>query len=380
MKIGIMVDILNSFELTGLGTYTFKLIESLIREYNRRDVYLINYKKLEKFADLNQIIVPYPLEHISKNYLWTLYASWYFRKNKNILKNIDILHNPYQSPILKLSNSQTAYVITVHDLVQVMFPDKVQRGLYVLQRAFLPKAVRNADKIITVSYSSKRDIITYFDIPDNKVEVTYLAPEEIYQPLKKEEYNTIYKKYNLPEHFILYVGTLEPRKGVKNLIISFYKVKQKVPYLPHKLVIAGKKTNEYKNLLEVAKKLHLEKDIIFMGYIPKADLPKLYNAADLFVFPSFYEGFGLPPLEAMACGTPVIASNRSSVPEIVGDGGIIVDPTDIDKIAEIMLEVLTNESLKKELSKKGLKRAKLFSWEKTTKKTLKIYEKAYNLK
>lgn len=143
------------------------------------------------------------------------------------------------------------------------------------------------------------------------------------------------------------------------------------------MLIVGKKGWKYKSIFETVDILNLQKDVIFSDYVPDEYLTLLYNAADLFVYPSLYEGFGLPPLEAMACGTPVITSNTSSLPEVVGDAGVMIDPYDVDGLAKAMFEVLTNEGLREDMRKKGLKRAKLFSWEKTAKETLKIYEEVY---
>jgi glycosyltransferase involved in cell wall biosynthesis len=146
----------------------------------------------------------------------------------------------------------------------------------------------------------------------------------------------------------------------------------------YKLVIVGGKGWKYDDIFRNIEALNLQEDVIFTGYVPKEDLVKFYNLADLFVYPSLYEGFGLPPLEAMACGCPVITSNTSSLPEVVGDAGIMVNPYDVNELVKVMYEVLTNEGLKKELSKKGLERAKLFDWKKTAEETWKAYEMVYH--
>ena len=183
---------------------------------------------------------------------------------------------------------------------------------------------------------------------------------------------SILNNYGINEPGILYVGGLEPRKNVDGIITSFYKLKTRG--VIHKLVIvSATKGHYYDKILRMIKKLKLEKEVIFTGYVQPDDLPKVYNAADLFVFPSFYEGFGLPPLEAMACGCPVITSNTSSLPEVVGDAGIMVDPHHAEGLADAMHKVLNNDGLKQDMIKRGLKRAKMFSWEKAAKKTLKIY-------
>ena len=181
------------------------------------------------------------------------------------------------------------------------------------------------------------------------------------------------RRYNIDSQFILYVGNVESRKNVSLLIKSIYKLKKQG--IKHKLVIIGARGFGFKQINELVIELKLSDEVIFTGYIPDEDLVKFYNAADLFVFPSLYEGFGLPPLEAMACGCPVIVSNTSSLPEVVGNAGILIDPHDFDALAEEMYQILTNNDLKQNLSKKSVTRAKLFSWEKTARETWKVYEK-----
>lgn len=239
-----------------------------------------------------------------------------------------------------------------------------------------PRTLKTADRIIAVSNSTKRDLINYFNIPEEKIKVILEAADEKFKLLNKEEINEVKQKYNLNFPFILYVGTLEARKNIPTLIKAFYKIKKK--NIEHKLVIAGKKGWKYKEIFETIDKLDLQNDVVFTGYVSDEDLPALYNAADLFVYPSIYEGFGLPPLEAMACGTPVITSNTSSLPEVVGDAGIMVDPCDVDGLTQTMCDVLTNDGLREDMIKKGLERAKMFTWEKCARETLKVYEEVYN--
>jgi glycosyltransferase involved in cell wall biosynthesis len=226
--------------------------------------------------------------------------------------------------------------------------------------------------IISISHHTKYDMLKHFKIPEDKIKVIHLAANECYKPLKEDEIYKINEKYSLNHPYILYVGGLEPKKNIPTLLKAFYKLKKHD--VNHKLVITGEKRWNYKSIFETIDKLNLQKEVIFTGYIPDEDLPALYNAADLFVYPSLYEGFGLPPLEAMACGTPVITSNTSSLPEVVGDAGIMVNPYDIDELTNKMYKVLTNEGLTEELSKKGLERAKLFSWKKCAEETLNTYK------
>jgi len=228
-----------------------------------------------------------------------------------------------------------------------------------------------ADQIIAISNSTKQDLIRYFQVPEEKITVTHLAADECFQPLPFDKVQVFREKYGLDFPFILYVGTLEPRKNLPTLIKAFYYLKKK--NIHHKLVIAGGKGWKYDPIFQTISDLNLIKDIHFTGYVPKEDLPLLYNAADAFVYPSLYEGFGLPPLEAMACGCPVITSNTSSLPEVVGDAGIMINPCDYDKLAEAIDNIISDTDLKIQFSKMGQVRAAQFSWNKCAEETLKIY-------
>ena len=180
------------------------------------------------------------------------------------------------------------------------------------------------------------------------------------------------RKYSFDFPFILYVGALTKRKNIPALINAYYHLKKE--RMEHKLVIVGKTTLGSDEILETVKEMQLQNEVLFPGYVPDEDLPAMYNAAALFVFPSLFEGFGFPPLEAMACGTPVISSNTTSLPEIVGDAGIMVSPNDITELTRAMYEVLTNNDLRRSLIDKGLNRVKMFSWENTVSETLKVYQ------
>lgn len=231
-----------------------------------------------------------------------------------------------------------------------------------------------ADAIIAISNHTKMDCIKYLGIPEEKIRVIYEAADEIFKPekIKEEMKNHLKDKYGIEFPFILSVGTLEKRKNLPNVLKAFYRLKKTGNH--HKLVIVGKIGWKYNKIFSTMEELDLKKDVIFTGYVPDEDLVKIYNAADLFVFPSIYEGFGLPPLEAMACGCPVITSNTSSLPEVVGDAGVTVDPYDDKALADEMHRILSNDGFKTELSKKSLERAELFSWRQTAKETWNVYE------
>jgi glycosyltransferase involved in cell wall biosynthesis len=317
------------------------------------------------------IIIPYPKIPLGKLIQKMFLIPLYIKKN-----NPDVIHDTYHfAPFLFLKKFKK--VITVYDITPILYPETHKISRIFMHKYFFSPILKSSDKIISISENTKRDIIKHFKIPEDKIKVIPLAANENFRKLDENETSKIKSKYNINFPFILYVGTLEPRKNIPNLLNAFYKIKKQG--IAHKLVIAGGKGWKYKEIFETIEKLNLQNDVIFTGYVPDEDLPGLYNAADLFVYPSLYEGFGLPPLEAMQCGTPVITSNTSSLPEVVGDAGIMVNPHDIGELANKMYEVLTNKDLRKELSKKGIERAKLFSWKKCAEETLKVYESLQNI-
>lgn len=220
---------------------------------------------------------------------------------------------------------------------------------------------RRTNKIIAVSESTKNDLINLYQIKPEKIKVIYSGIGKQFQPAK------VKNQYGLPEKFILYFGTIEPRKNLIGLIKAFQMIKKKNPDL--KLVLAGSKGWLYEDIFKTAKG---DKDIIFTGFIKEEDKPALYNLASVFVYPSFFEGFGFPPLEAMACGTPTIVSNNSSLPEVVGEAALMVDSYNLDELAWLMNEVLNDLKLREELKQRGLAQAKRFSWERTARETMKV--------
>ncbi|HEC88422.1 MAG TPA: glycosyltransferase family 1 protein [Thermoplasmata archaeon] len=372
MNIGIISDRLNR-PLTGVGNYLLNLIENM---KTKEDIYLISYEKNPFYKDFKEVIMKNPLPFLKGKphiYFWHIYMQYKLPHMKEI--KLDILHSPENSTLFrKFKNIKK--VVTVHDMILYIFGEIKNIIDFARYRFLMPRVLKTADRIIAVSNNTKRDLISYLGISEEKIEVIYEGVSKQYKPLDKNEVKIFKKKYHLEEPFILYVGSFLPHKNIPALIKAFYKLKNQYQ-IKNKLVLCGKK-EKLTYILKLIKRLNLQKDIIFTRYIPTRELPYLYNAADLFVYPSLYEGFGLPPLEAMACGTPVITSNTSSLPEVVGDAGIMIDPHDVDELTKTIYEVLTDEKLRKELSNKGLKRVKKFSWEKTAKETLKVYEEVYD--
>lgn len=370
MKIGIISERLNR-PMTGVGTYTYNLIKEISKILPEDSIYLIDYTNHYTFSSLNKITFGSFVANIpKKSYIWHLYSQFKLRENNF---DLDIIHSPENSTLVTKLKFQKK-IITVHDIRQHVFPEfNIETMLSYL---FLPTTLKNADKIITVSNSTKNDIINYFQISADKIQVIYEAADKKFKPLEHEDLLPIKKKYSLDFPFILYVGNLSKHKNIPQLIKAFYNIRKLD--CNHKLVIAGKKKWKYKEIFDLIDKLDLHDEVIFTGYVSDKDLPALYNLADLFVYPSIYEGFGLPPLEAMACGCPVITSNTSSLPEVVGDAGIMVDPYDVDELSTAIFKVLSNDVVRKDLVIKGLDRVKMFSWEKCAKDTINVYYEVCN--
>lgn len=284
---------------------------------------------------------------------------------------VNVLHQPGFSVPLFYSGKTVA---TIHDLVAIF----LGRNLPFWPRQFfarwVPFTFRFADHLIAVSHQTKADTVRLLGIPEERITVIHEAADEAYRVIDDlAEIERVKKRYDIGnEPFFLHIGTLEPRKNLEFLVRAFALAK-KDPSLTAKLVISGKKGWYYQGLFSLVESLNLQDEVHFTGYIETADLPVLYNAATVFVWPSQYEGFGLPPLEAMASGIPVISSNTSSMPEVVGDAGILLPITDETVWAKAMTKVMGDAELRQELRAKGLAQAKKFSWERCAKETLAVY-------
>jgi glycosyltransferase involved in cell wall biosynthesis len=266
-------------------------------------------------------------------------------------------------------------VITVHDIAYIRFPFLLNKSRQVYKKYILNISVKKADIIIADSYSTKRDIIEFFKIDEEKIKVIHLGVESRFRPISNVEgYRT---RNNLPTKMVLNIGTLEPRKNVVALVRAFKKLQER-GLRDYNLVIAGEKGWLYKKIFEEIRSSGMEQSIRLLGIIRDDELPLLYNCADLFVYPSLYEGFGLPPLEAMACGVPIITSNTSSLPEVVGNAGIMIDPCDIESLSDKMYRVLKDKKLKHQMSRDGLKRSKMFTWEKTVNDVIEVYNQIFS--
>ena len=356
---------------TGSGQYTRNLLEALAKAYPTNEYLLFNPGPAPSVSNIQ-----YPISNRAK--LWFEQVSF-----PHACRGLDLAHVPYfASPLLPTAPT----VVTVHDLIPLILPAYRGSLLVRLYTRLVAAAARKAEAIITVSQASQRDIVRYLHIPPERIHVTYEAAGEAFQPVEDgAQLAAIRQKYTLPERYFLYLGGFDQRKNLSTLLRAFALLVNRQQHCvlslskEARLVIAGKLPGRDSPLFpdprRLVEELGLEERVVFTGWVAEEDKPALLSGATAFVFPSLYEGFGLPPLEAMACGAPVIASNSSSLPEVVGEGGILVEPTDVEALAEAMEALLADDALRADLRQRALAQAARFSWRQTALETLAVYRK-----
>ena len=377
MKIGIDIRTLMNARPSGVSEYTYRLIKEILRLDNYNEYRFFynsfgNCPNIPKFTKNNVKLVKYNYPNKVLNYLY-----FEFFNSPKIDKELetDVFFMPHLN-FIGLSKGAKS-LITVHDLSFLRYPEFFSwRKNFWHRMINVKKLIKRFDTIVAVSENTKRDIVELCGIDENKVKVIYAGVGEEYRRMADDQSLKMAKvreKYKLPDKFILYLGTVEPRKNVEGIIRAYNEVRSKKLELRNiNLVIAGGKGWKSKKIYREREESKFKDDIKFLGYIDPEDKVYLYNLASVFVYPSFYEGFGFPPLEAMACGLPVVASFASSLPEVVGDAALMVDPYNINDISRALKEILTNENLRNQLIARGLKRAGEFSWRKTADEYLKV--------
>lgn len=344
-------------EMSGIGTYIQHLMNQGIY-----DIAIGNKKEIRKY-DKNVAIIPFDAS------IYGIKEQIAFPQKKLKNMNVEIVHFPhYNVPYFY----QGEIVVTVHDLTHIILPEMLGSKIkYLYAKTLMGNALRKASHIFTVSENSKNDIKKYFNIGKKEISVTYNAIDNSFCQKPKKSILYLYDKFGIPcnKKIILYIGNLKPHKNIKSLFQAYKKCKC---YKDSIIVLAGKAFSSV-NIKEIEIEYGILGKVFYTGIISHKDLVNLYNLSDLFVFPSLYEGFGIPPLEAMACGLPVICSNTSSLPEVVGDAALQFDPYNIDEITYSIDKVLGSEKVQQELLKKGLERCHFFKWDdsvKTIRETL----------
>ena len=375
MTIGIDIRVLARGTRTGIEEYTLNLLSRLL-SMDKKIQYKLFYNAFNKinlnYDWLNVSNVELKEFSYPNRFIFDPMAKFFgMPKIDRLLGGVDVFFAPHflLTPISKKCRKITVF----HDLSFEYFPD-----FFPARKRFWHKFLNPAQRakesggIITVSESTKNDLVNWYKIPEGKIKTIYSGVGEEF---KKTSLNTetllrIKEGYRLPEKFILYFGTIEPRKNLIGLIKAYEIFREKYQLNDFKLLIAGSRGWLDKNIFSVANKSVRHQDIIFSGFVRPEDKVYLYNLASLFVYPSFFEGFGFPPLEAMSCGVPVVCSNTSSFPEVVGEAALMVDPYNFGEIAWAMKEILSDQNLARDLADRGLERAKKFSWDKCARETL----------
>jgi glycosyltransferase involved in cell wall biosynthesis len=353
----------------GIGTY----IRNLLRQLARLD-HDTEYVLLCREADLGVAA------QLGPNFRTVLEASPNYSLREQIHVPWVLRHerpNVYHAPHYVLPPAiHCRSVVTIHDCIHLMFPQYLRnRAANAYARAALWAAARRSDCILTVSEASKRDILHFFNVPPEKIVVVYNAIDEHFWVTPPEDaVARVRERYQLNHQFVLYVGNIKPHKNLVRMIEAFDELRTSGANEDLKLLIIGDEISKLPALRRAVHKHKLHKHVRFLGYVSDETLAILYRLASVFVFPSLYEGFGLTPVEAMASGSPVVTSNVSSLPEVTGDAAVLVDPYDVDSIAEGLRRVLTDPALAAEMRRKGLERAREFSWERSVIRTRQVYE------
>ena len=365
MKIGIEAERANLPNPTGVERYAAELIRNLAKldPVNQYILYFRTppqewFKHLPK--NFSYKVMPFPK-------FWTqIRLSW-----EMFIHPVDILL--ITASALPLWHPRKS-VATVHDVAWKLYPDAFTPSMRNYLEWSARHAVRSAAKVVSVSESSKKDLIKFYGASADKIVVTPLGLDNSFRPMNYEESQSVLDKYGLVyQKYILFLGTIQPRKNIPKLLDAFQKIK-KENHVEEKLVVGGGRGWLWEPILKKVKTAGIDGSVKYLDYIAKEDLPAVYAGAKLLTLPALYEGFGLPPLEAMASGVPVVVSNISSLPEVVDDAGVLVDPGSVDSIAEGLLKVLTDSKLREQMIEKGLKRSKDFTWENTAKKTLEVFQ------
>jgi glycosyltransferase involved in cell wall biosynthesis len=362
---------------TGLGgneSYATNLVEALaeIDAVNQYTLYVTRREAVDRFShrwpnfSVRATLPHTPLIRIP------LTLSAELRRHP-----VDVLHVQFTSPPF----APCPVVVSIHDLSFEHLPQTFKKRSRAQLRLTVRRSARKAAQVVALSEHARSDILDTYGLKPEKVSVIPLAPPPHFGPVTDQaELQRVRQTYDIDSDYILSVGSIQPRKNLSRLIAAYSSLRRARPEgkLP-KLVLVGKCAWLYDELLRTIKELEVCNSVILTGYVPEADLPALYSGALCFVYPSYFEGFGLPPLEAMKCGAAVIVGNRTSLPEVVGDAGMLVDPFNVDDIALAIDKVISDSNLRSHLRVKGLERAQLFDWRETARQTLAVYEKAANI-
>jgi len=356
----------------GIGTYIRQLLEAMARRPESADyrfrVYLRQGDREllsglpERFETVSEDSPGYSVAELTR-FAWRLWRD-----------RLDLFHaTHYVLPPLLRGRA----VVTIHDIIHLLYPQFLpSRAAHFYARFMIRRALSRADRIITVSYNSKRDLVDYFDVPSTRIEVIYNGVSPRFHPdVPAAERARVAAKHGLPVPYLLFLGGEKPHKNLQGVVRAFAEALRRAP-LPHFLVLAGPPPRNQLRLEALVAALDLKPRVFLPGLVEEEDLPGLVAGADVLLYPTLYEGFGLPVVEAMACGTPVLTSSNSALQEIAGGYAYLVDPMDVDAIARGIVALATDEKVRADFRELGKKRALDFSWDKAAERTLEVYRAA----
>ena len=363
MRIAFLADSLDK-QYGGIHVYTKELLRALAEIDKENEYLVVRAEAKNEFPGMEEIVVPY------SNFPG--YRAWrIFFQLPSLLaqKNVDIVVEPAHFGPFNLPKS-IKRVTVIHDLTVYLFPEMHVFSSQLLQRLFLPRILKKADHIITNSANTSKDLQDFFPFTKNKNTSILLGKDERF---KVEEKPDILAKYKITKPYILYLGTLEPRKNIDTIIRAFNDFKN-LSSQPHQLVLAGKKGWKISETIQLIDNSPFKNQILLPGYVDREDQVALYSMAEIFVYPSIYEGFGLPVLEAMSCGTPVITCDNSSLPEVGGEAALYISPDSVSDLTNKIMSLISDEKLKIKTSKESIKQAAKFSWKKTAQRTAEVFK------
>ncbi|PHR50021.1 MAG: glycosyltransferase [Fluviicola sp.] len=368
MKIAVNTRFLLSQKMEGFGWYTYETISRIVKNHPEHEFVFFFDRPFDKKFVFAENVTPVVLNPPARHPI--LFKIWFDHAVTRALKKYkcDAFISPDGYLSLKTNVPQLA---VIHDLNFEHHPEDIPKGALKYLKKYFPKFAQKAKRICTVSEYSKQDIVKTYGVDSNKIDVTYNGVSSIFQPINGEEGGAIQKKLTNGSPYILFVGAIHKRKNLQRLIVAFERLKKETN-LTHQLLIVGEPMWESQQI-EIGDSI--KKHVSFTGHLPLEELAKIMAAADVFAFVSYFEGFGIPLVEAMQSGTPVLAGNLTALPEVGGDAVLFCDPMNVDDIYKQLHLLITDKNLREELKSKGLERAKEFSWDKTAKDLWSSFER-----
>jgi glycosyltransferase involved in cell wall biosynthesis len=370
MRIGINAQIVSQAN-AGVATYAQNIVRHLAQLKSDHEFYVFGNREF-----LSSVNLPaarfLPTSAIVKANWQRILWEQFVLPFKSQRHHVEVMYYPDHTSALLKKNCPT--IITIHDLAFLAHPETFAKKNRLYKSLAVARSARQADRIIVVSHATKQECLRWLEAPEAKLRVIHNGIDSCFKRIDdKDKLEQTRKKLDLPRQFILFVGTLEPRKNLVKLIAAYADLRRQRK-IEHELIVVGAKGWLFSEIFATVDKLSLKEHVRFLGYVTEDDLVALYNLARVLVYPSLYEGFGFPPLEAMACGCPVVTSNQSSLPEITGEAARLVDSNDATAIADGIFHVLDDANFRQGLIARGLERVKLFTWEKTARQILQVID------